>query len=359
MILLYKKMKNLSILATVFVLSFIILTACGEQTTQQMTPTIETIVPTTEFTPTLTPIPTLSPTPTPGPQGSAENPIVLGMVYADQTSQESAANEFLQYLADNTGLVFQVTPFDNTFDLLAGMDAGNVTFAYMQPLTYLYAYRNEVATIQLITRSFAVTAMGTQFLVSSDSTFSAYFDEEAGKNTVDINQALGQFSGYRPCFVDKMSASGSVVPVGMLTEVGATFSEPVYLLSNTAVIRALYIGGICDFGVTYAISSDPRTSPSLLEELPDVMEKVVIAWRSDAIIPTLNVAFANKSNNEITAKIVAAIEAFSLTENGPAVLTALTAYQVDAVEKADNTIYTALNKLVDDGNIDLVSYLGQ
>lgn len=306
---------------------------------------------------TATPTEQFTPTPIPPPLGLASNPIVLGIVYTDQAVQEPAAIEFLQYLADQTGYVFKITVFENTFDLLAGMDAGTVTFAFMQPLTYIYAHNNDVATVKLITRSFGVTAFGTQILAKADSGFTAYYNEETEKNSADAGSALNQFYGKRPCFVDETSLSGAIFPFALLAQNAVEYTEPVYAHSNTAVIRALYIGGVCDFGATYAITSDPRTS-SELEDLGDAMDKIVVVWRSDAIIPTLNISFTNKSNPEVTTNVAESIQDFSVSETGIIVLTSLTGTQVEAMETASDALYASLSQILEASGIDLLPYLG-
>jgi hypothetical protein len=40
--------------------------------------------------------------------------------------------------------------------------------------------------------------------------------------------------------------------------------NPVFTYNYNAIIRALYIQGICDFGVTYALTGDPLTSSDIL-----------------------------------------------------------------------------------------------
>lgn len=339
------------------------LTACGAPVpTEELALTPQVYVsptpsPTATLENTATPTQQFTPTPIPPPLGLASNPVVLGIIYSDQAVQEPAAIEFLQYLADQTGYVFKISVFENTFDLLAGMDAGTVTFAFMQPITYIYAHNNDVATVKLITRSFGVTAFGTQILAKADSGFAAYYNEETEKNSADAGSALNQFYGKRPCFVDETSLSGAILPFSLLTQNAVEYSEPVYVHSNTAVIRALYIGGVCDFGATYAITSDPRTS-SDLEDLGDAMEKVVVVWRSDAIIPTLNISFTNKSNPEVTANVAKSIQEFSNQETGIIVLTSLTGTQVEAMETASDALYTSLSQILEGSGIDLLPYLG-
>ena len=355
--------KHPMVFLLVSMILLVSLTACGAPVpTEELALTPQVYVsptpsPTATLENTATPTQQFTPTPIPPPLGLASNPVVLGIVYSDQAVQEPAAIEFLQYLADQTGYVFKISVFENTFDLLAGMDAGTVTFAFMQPITYIYAHNNDVATVKLITRSFGVTAFGTQILAKADSGFAAYYNEETEKNSADAGSALNQFYGKRPCFVDETSLSGAILPFSLLAQNAVEYSEPVYVHSNTAVIRALYIGGVCDFGATYAITSDPRTS-SDLEDLGDAMEKVVVVWRSDAIIPTLNISFTNKSNPEVTANVAKSIQEFSNQETGITVLTSLTGTQVEAMETVSDALYTSLSQILEGSGIDLLPYLG-
>ena len=112
------------------------------------------------------------------------------------------------------------------------------------------------------------------------------------------------------------------------------------------------------YGATYAISSDPRTSTTQLEDLSDVTEKVKVVWRSDAIIPTLNVTFSNKSSPDVSSRVVELTLEYANLENGTLVLSNLTDYQIEGIEEASDALYTRLTQLVDASGIDLVAYLG-
>lgn len=293
-----------------------------------------------------------------GPWGTAERPIAMGMIYEDQVVQEPRAAEFVQYLADQTGLVFQVVPYTDSSELLTAMQQGLVAFAWMQPLTYLYAYQNNIATVQLITRNFGVSAYGTQILVRSDSGFTTYYDPKTNSSRTFSGTAMLQLAGNRPCFIDESSLAGYIVPMGLLKQSNIEFKEPVIIRTNASLIRALYAGGICDFGATFAISGDPRTSTSIQNDLPDVMKKVVILWRSEAIIPTMNVSISNLVDLELSNKITEAILLFSATSQGPLILSEMTTYQIEALEPISVDAYYELESLVNMSGVDLSLYLG-
>jgi len=94
------------------------------------------------------------------------------------------------------------------------------------------------------------------------------------------------------------------------------YQPGVVTQSFTSVVRALYIKGICDYGVTFAYSGDPRTSSEVLQDLPDALNKVIIIWRSDPIIPNLNLSFIPSIPKEIRDNIVSALQDLVITGQG-------------------------------------------
>ncbi len=73
---------------------------------------------------------------------------------------------------------------------------------------------------------------------------------------------------------------------------------------HPAVVRAVYAKGICDFG---AVFIDARTSSAIQKDLPDVMDKVVVIYKSEPFIPNDTVSFAPDVPDDMRAKIVAAL----------------------------------------------------
>jgi phosphonate transport system substrate-binding protein len=311
------------------------------------------IVKTTALTktnvPTITPTKTLTPTPEPtkAPLGEKENPIVLGIVYEKKDTQSDPAQKFIQYLANKTGFIFNIQSFHTHLDLLTAMEKGDVSFAWLQPLTYLYAYDNGIATVSLLTNNYGVYAYGSQFLVRADSKYKVYFNPDKNETTANASSALSQFSKGRPCLVNDQSISLKI-----------SIAPPALQQSATSVIRALYAGGICDFGVTYAYSGDPRTSTDLQNDLPDVMDKVVVAWRSEPVIPTLNLSFNTKVPLKIRTTLVDAILAYSKLPKGLKQINQLTNYEVEELKPVDNSVYDSLSELVSSSGVNLENFFG-
>ena len=56
-------------------------------------------------------------------------------------------------------------------------------------------------------------------------------------------------------------------------------------------MRALYAGGICDFGATYVGAID---YPGLEDELPEVKKRLEVIWRIPEIIPYETLVFSRR-----------------------------------------------------------------
>ncbi len=157
---------------------------------------------------------------------------------------------------------------------------------------------------------------GAQFIANAASGFTSYFDPAAnagaGANTADAPTALMQFDGKKPCWTDPLSASGYVIPSGIVATSGAKVKQAAFVIGHPTVVRALYLTGICDFGATYI---DARTSSSL-KDLADVSEKVVVIWRTDPLIPNDTIAVATGVPDDVKQAVVAAFGEIAATEDG-------------------------------------------
>jgi phosphonate transport system substrate-binding protein len=73
---------------------------------------------------------------------------------------------------------------------------------WLKPLEYLYLNWEGAAEVMLMTNHLGVFAYGVQFMANVNSGFRPYFNPETGQNFGDPIEALQQFSGTRPCFID-------------------------------------------------------------------------------------------------------------------------------------------------------------
>lgn len=337
------------------------LAGCKPTPTPSPTPTV-TLTPTAEATPTpeISPTPLPTPTSTPEPLGSPGNPLVIGLVPFQKDPQVSPnLIELARQLSTRTGLSVQGKVYDAYPPLVAALDDHQVHITLLPPLTYIFAHQRGLVDVALLSNHFGVYSYGVQFLAHADSGFSPYFDPTADKSLTTATLALQQFAGKRPCWVDNKSVSGYVLPAGILADAGITTLDPAIVQSFGGVVRALYIQQICDFGVTFAISGDPRTASSIQDNLPDVLSKVIIIWRSDALIPNQNVAYAASLENSLRQKVTDAFLALVKTTEGKTVLSTANQYNIDDFKVIDDATYDMLRLYQKASGVDLKTVVGR
>lgn len=312
-----------------------------------------------DTTASVTPEPT--PTFTPEPLGSAGNPVILGLVPSENTPDQAAqAASLAEKLSAAVGFSVKIGVVDDYEALLAKMQAGSVHLAFLQPVTYIAAHQNQLADVALLTNHFGVYYYGAQFLANIESGFSSYFDPNTNSNTADAVTALGQLNGAKPCWADPISVSGYILPAGILAQNDITVADGATLLSQTAIIRALYIKGICDFGVTFAISGDPRTSSAVINDLPDVRERVMVLWQSDPVIPNLNLSYTPALPAEMRSALTQAFLDLVKSEDGKALLAAAAGdYEIQDMRVVDDSVYDPLRDAVDALGLDVYQALGK
>jgi phosphonate transport system substrate-binding protein len=302
-----------------------------------------------------------SPTPTPVPLGEPDNPLVIGWVdITTDSASEIAINELLDSLNSNSEVTvaFQVFPGDQ--ELYAALENREIQAAWLQPLTYIRAHENDLAEVSLLSNHFGTYFYGTQFLANAESGLISYFDPTANKSTGDLLGALAQLDGKRPCWVEPGSISGYILPLGLLEEANIQVQQGVLSQSYTAVIRSLYIKGICDFGATFSISGDPRTSSSVLDDLPDAVERVVVIWQSEAVIPNLNFSISPLVEDELRRPIIQSLIDIVKTEEGKRNLTlVLNNYEIQDLKVVDDSIYDPIRTAVQFSNTDLSKWIGR
>ena len=305
---------------------------------------------------TSTPRPTHSPTPE--ALGYASNPIVMGFIQSEHsTTQKDAADALAEYLSNKTSQNVIARFFLNYKRAEKALQAGSLHMVWLGPIEYLLVSEQPLATAALITNHFGVTAYGIQFLAHKDFGFTLYFDIGQNQSIVNMNTALAQLAGTRPCFTEENSLAAYLVPKGMLLEASVPTLDPIMTYSSTASIRALYVQGICDFGVTYALSGDPRTASAVIQDFPDVLDRVQIIWQSDGIIPNLSLAYSPLLSLPIQEQISEALITLSKTTDGQTTLSNANDYSIEGLQRTDDTPYDTLRALLAIQNVDLYSLI--
>ena len=342
----------------VFLVIFTAIGTCQNSSSANSTPTpakSPTVNPTAAVTAT-----TESQAETLEPPGTANNPLIISF-FSQKLDPQVKVNgdKVAELLSQLTGykIESEVSP---TYDwTLKGMEDGAVHMAWLPPLTYIYANQQGFARVVLLTNHFGVYKYGTQFLVNASSGLKSYFDPVRNQDTGDALNALSQLREKQPCWVDPSSSSGYLLAAGLLKLNNIAVKDGIFLLSHTSVIRGLYIQGICDFGVTYAMAGDPRTAAAVLQDLPDALEKVTILWISDPVIPNYCLALLPSLPDGMQKKIAQGMQDLVKTEEGKAALTVANNYDIQDFKAATDADYDPLRKIVDTMGISLDSMLGR
>lgn len=329
-------------------------------TTSLVLAACQTRTPTVELTATAsTPVPTF--TPAPAPLGSTENPAMVGyVIHDDDPAAQSAIESLTQELTTRTGITFGAVIYPAPEQLLAAMKAGTVQAAWLQPVTYLYASANGFAEASLLTNHFGTYYYGTQFLANVDSGFTPYFDPATNTSSADGATALAQLTGLRPCWTEEGSLSGLIYPLGLFNELSIEILPGAVVQSHTAVIRSLYIKGICDFGATFSYTGDPRTSSAVINDLPDVDQRIIILWQSPPDIPNMNFSTIPDLNPAIKTPLIDTLVGIVKTEDGKKMLTdAVGGYEIQDLRIIDDSVYDILREAVRRSGVDVTKWLGR
>lgn len=304
------------------------------------------------------PLPTATIQPT-VPIGLVESPIIIGYITpGKQTNNQDQAESMLVALADKTGYAFSFATYASPQEAFTQLRTGKIHFIFIQPLTYLAASERDLVFPLLVSNHFGLYNYGTQFFANQDSGFTSYFDEKIYKSTASADVALRQFEGKRPCWTEPSSISGAIMPQGILAKNGISFLTPAYLQNPSSVVRALYIKGICDFGTTYAYSGDPRTSSQVINDLPDVLNQIMIIWQSEAIIPSLGLSASVTVPAQMQIDVKNAFLSLSAEENGKAVISDALQYDVQGFLSIEDDYYDQIREMVKAARINPYQHLG-
>jgi len=350
------------------VITSMILSACAPQTVEvvktvevekEVVKTVEVVKETiVEVTPT--PVP---PTPEPAPVeiGTADNPIIMALA-PSATSQElqTGGQAIADKLAEMTGYKITISVPTNYAALVEAMGSGNAHIGWLPPLAYMLAKYRGYADVGLAVLRAESDHYGFQYVANAARVdaegkpmFTSYYDATTGKSTADAATALAQFAGKKPCWTDPLSASGYVLPSGLLGSVSVKPKNGAWVQGHPTVINSVYLspnGEICDFGATYI---DARTA--VVKNFADVNEKVQIIYVSDPIIPNDNVSFSAVVPAEVREKITAALLELAGSEEGRALLKN-GGYDIGGLKAVDDTFYDDFRVYLEAAGYDVTNF---
>ena len=341
-----KRTSIVFVLISVLVLGSMVLSACAQPTAA---PTAAPTEAPTTAAPATTEAPTEAPTAA-AALGTADNPIVMALAPSATADQLTVGGDAVaKQLNELTGYTFKVIIPNSYTALIEAMASGNAQIGWMPTFAYLLAKQKGAANVALVTVRFGSDFYGAQYIANVSSGFTPYFDPATNKDTADAATALKQFDGKRPCFTDPLSTSGYIIPGGLLSQYGVNYKAPAAVQGHPAVVSALYVGGICDFGATYI---DARTS--IQKTYPDVMDKIVVIWRTDNIIPNDNVSYSSTMPADVAAKVTQALLDMSGTDAGREVLKNM-GYDIEGLKVAEDSFYDPFRAALQASGIDITT----
>lgn len=308
---------------------------------------------------TPTPAATAMPTPVPptpeAPLGSEDNPLVVAL--PPSTKPEGAvlnAGETLTSLLEkNTGYHFVSVIPPSEGELIKGFSSGDADMASLSPFGYLLVSDLGDAEAGFAREQDGKIFYGAEFLAPAAAAYLPYFDPVQEANTAAADVALTQFADKKPCFTDQASPSGYVVPLGILKKAGVKTREPAFLGGHPAVVRALYAGGICDFGATYVGAID---YPGLEDELPEVKQRLEVVWRAPDVIPYETLVFSTRLPVEMRRLLTRTLVDLMGTPEGKSAIQTL--YGFNSMQVANDTQYEQFRDIVHASGLDLRTLVG-
>jgi phosphonate transport system substrate-binding protein len=296
------------------------------------------------------------PTPTSAAPGTIENPLIIALPPGSSSdgARVEAGKAFAEQLSEVTGYTFVVVAPDSYAKLVQALGDGNAHVAVLSAYAYVLAYNEEYANAAFARVEAEEKAYGAQFIARADAGFESYFNAHTGENTADAVTALAQFSDKKPCWPDKTSLSGYAVPAGILAHNDIPLRDAALLQGQPTVVRAVYVGGICDFGATYI---DARSFPALLDEYPDVIDEVKVIWQIPAIIPYEVLVIARNLPPQITLAISDALFRITGMQAGRQVLGP--AYGIEEWERITDSFYEEFRTYISASDVELESVLDQ
>ena len=286
--------------------------------------------------------------------GTDNNPLILALPPSPRPvpSALAAGKILISLLEKSTGYkIVPVIPPDET-ELVKDFGIKNAHIGVLSPIGYLLASSQGYVEAAFARQQSGAIFYGAQFIARSDAGFISYYDPIMNENGADAAVALPQFKGKKPCWTDERSPSGYIVPLGFLNDAGVQALTPAFVTDHPTVVRAVYAGGICDFGATYI---DARAFPGLGDKYPDVMKKVVVIWRTPPIIPYDSLVFTPDIDEDQRRSLIRAFVDIMSTANGKSVIQTL--YGFDAMQVVQDGQYEDFRKAVKASGLDLTDLI--
>lgn len=266
------------------------------------------------------------------PLGSEEHPIIWAFVPSGDTQSLLAGTDrVIRMMEERTGFRFEAVvaqDYSGVLEALAG-DPPEAHMAAMNPLGAVVAAEQGIAEPALVSLRNGQPYYRGQIIAGADSGVSA---------TADL-------VGKTFARVDPASVSGWVIPRIVLTAAGIDPQNGIELLdagSHPQVVAAVY-SQTAEAGATYV---DAREA--VMDELPDVMERVVVVEEFGPI-PNDGIQFSTKMEPETRETIVEALLDIVATEEGAEAIGAI--YDWNELVRQGDDFYDSFREIVEAGGL--------
>jgi phosphonate transport system substrate-binding protein len=271
--------------------------------------------------------------------GSADNPIIISFVpSADAATVLASASAITDVLSQKTGLTIEARVPTSFVGAIEAMCSGEAQGGALNTFSYVVASQRNCAKVALASVRFGSTTYAGQIIARADSGITSIAD----------------LKGHSFCRPDEFSTSGWIIPSITMKANGVDpatdLTEVIDAGGHPGVVRAVY-NGDCDAGATFI---DARTN--VAEELPDVMDKVVVVTTTGDI-PNDSIAFIPSLPQDTVDKITNAFLEMTTEEANMQMLKDL--YSWDGLEKVDDSFYDPFRQTLQAAGVDVNTFISQ
>ena len=90
------------------------------------------------------------------------------------------------------------------------------------------------------------------------------------------------------------------------------------------------------------------------------MNRVIIIWRSDPVIPNMNLSFMAGLSSRDRQDLIDAFQLINRTAEGKALLSAAAGdYQIEDLRQVEDRLYNPLRQMMDALNLDPINFIGK
>lgn len=263
--------------------------------------------------------------------GTAQHPLTLELIPSvDRQVLEKNGETLRQYLEKSTPYKFKVivpNSFEKVVDNFGDQQAD---IAVINSFGYILARERYQVEARLTVLRYGLATYQSQIIVRAQSPI----------------KKISDLKGQRVAFVDKVSASGYLLPLRMLQSQKIQPKEEVFAGEHDAVVEMVYKGSV-DAGATfYAPKEDEQIQDArrlVLKKYPDVEKKLRIIEVSEPI-PNDPLVFRHDLPEVMKEKITTSLLAFVGTPEGKEIFEKM--YGVTGLKKATDADYDTVREML-------------